>query len=126
MTAVLLLRIGGGIALFFFVFHGLFWKLFGWPESLRLLSPANRALPPVLNLNLMAVFLLFGVLFLVWPRELLATTPGRVLVAGVGICYLARAIEQPIFFDLASTRSIFVLALCLLAAALHFAAVLKA
>ncbi|HEX7186523.1 MAG TPA: hypothetical protein VF756_32175 [Thermoanaerobaculia bacterium] len=122
MTAIFLLRTAGVIALGLVLFHGLFWRLFDWPGSLADLSPANRALPQVLNLSLIAVFLLFGVLLLVWPAELLSTNSGRALILGIGLVYAARALLQPLFFGLRSGGSRLLFGICVAAALLHFAA----
>lgn len=122
MTAIVLLRAAGVITLAFVLFHALFWRLFDWPGSLAGLSPENRALPQVLNLNLMAALLLFGVLLLGWTEELLSLSSGRALILGIGLCYAARALQQPFFFGLKSWRSRLIFAVCGIAALFHFAA----
>lgn len=122
MTALFLLRAAGGIALALALFHCLFWRLFGWPGSLAPLSPANRALPQVLNLNLIAVYLLFGALLLGWTDELISLDSGRALIGGVGLFHAARALLQLFFLGLKSWSSRLLFAACGLAAMLHFAA----
>ena len=95
-----MLSIGGIYCLGFAVLHILFWKIFRWRQDLHRLTPTNRAIMQILNLRLIYVFLLFGVISLVFQDALLNTTFGRFMVIAVSLFWLGRAIEQVIFFGL--------------------------
>ncbi|HTY01687.1 MAG TPA: hypothetical protein VMG09_16800 [Bacteroidota bacterium] len=95
---VLLLRIGGAYCLAFALFHLCFWRIFRWNADLSRLSEVNRGIMQVLNLCLTFLFGVFGLLFMLFPGELVATSPGRFILASTSLFWLARAVEQWIFF----------------------------
>jgi len=95
-----LVKIGGIYSLAFAVFHLFFWRLFNWKEELRRLSPLNRAIMQVLNLCLTFVFLIFGYISLAHAQELISTSLGQSLLVLIALFWLARALEQIIFFKL--------------------------
>jgi hypothetical protein len=101
-----LLYTGGFYSLGFAVFHLLFWKLFRWKADLRSLMPINRGIMQILNLRLISVFLLFALLSLLFPRELLSTELGTVLLAAMSVFWFGRAVEQVVFFGLQTGASI--------------------
>jgi hypothetical protein len=98
-TAAMLVKVGGYASLGWLIFHLAFWRLFDWNAELRRLSFVNRSVMQVLNLCLSFVFLLFAVLSLRHTNELLgAVGVGRTLLAGIGVFWLLRLVEQPLFF----------------------------
>ena len=110
---------GGLYNLVFAVFHLLFWRIFGWREDLRSLRFVNRAIMQVLNLCLTFAFVIFAVVSLGHTEELLTTGLGHSLLALFALFWLARAIEQIVFFELRSRVSWVFLALFLVGTALY-------
>ena len=94
-----LLRVGGLYNVAFALLHLLFWWLFKWNEELPKLPTVNQALVQVLNLCVAFTFLIFGYLSLAHTRELLITPLGRALLMLIALFWLARAIEQIVFFE---------------------------
>ena len=91
---------GGIYSLILVIFHALFWRLFDWPNDLRSLSFINRAVIQVLNISLTFVFVSFSYLSLIHTQELLVTELGHALLWLIAIFWLARAVQQVIFFKL--------------------------
>lgn len=81
----------------FAAFHALFWRLFGWPKTLREAGIANRAIIQIANLRLIYLFATVGALCLALPDELAGTLLGRVLLLGMAGFWLGRLIEQFVF-----------------------------
>jgi len=96
----MLLSIGGIYCFALAVFHVFFWKLFRWRQDLHRLTATNRAIMQILNLRLIYVFIIFGVMSLVFREDLLGTSIGRFIVIAISLFWFGRAIEQVIFFGL--------------------------
>jgi hypothetical protein len=104
----------------FAAFHLAFWRLFGWPASLRASGCVNAAVTQVMNLALIFVFAAYGgVLLGAW---LAGTSPHAAALAVGAAFWVARAAVQPLFFPLRDPRSLAFTAACLVAALLHVAA----
>ncbi len=101
-----LIIIGGFYCVAFFIFHLFFWKLFDWKHDLSSLTDINRAVIQILNLCLMFVFLVIAYVSLFYTDELLTSSLGKILLVGISIFCLLRAVEQVVFFGLKSTVSI--------------------
>ena len=95
-----LLLIGGVYNLLFAVFHLLFWRIFNWKQDLASLTSINRAIVQVLNLCLTFVFIIFGVLSLMYPAQMVETELGRTLTGMIAIFWFLRAVKQAVFFKL--------------------------
>jgi hypothetical protein len=95
-----LLLLGGIYNLLFAVFHLLFWRIFNWKEDLASLTSLNRAIMQVLNLCLTFVFVIFGVVSLLYPAQMVGTELGRALTVMIAFFWFLRAVEQVIFFKL--------------------------
>ena len=113
------IKIGGFYNVAFLVFHAMFWKLFKWKNQLPKLTPINGAIMQVLNLCLMFCFLLFGYISLFHTSELVTSSMGRVLLLFIALFWLARAIEQLVFFSFRSPVSILMTILFLLGFCLY-------
>ena len=114
------IKIGGFYNMGFLVFHAMFWKLFKWKNELPKLTHINGAIMQVLNLCLMFCFLLFGYISLFHTSELGTSNMGRALLLFIALFWLARAIEQLVFFSFRRPASIamtilFFLGFCLYA-----------
>lgn len=111
MTAQQWLFVGGVYTAGFAVFHLAFWRLFNWSEQLQRLNRINRAIMQVLNLSLTAVFVLFAWVSIAHADEMVGTSLGRALTAGIAIVWALRAVEQLVFFRIrnAASASFFVL-----------------
>ena len=96
-----LLVIGGIYNLLFaVVFHLLFWKIFNWKNDLASLTSVNRAIMQVINLCLTFVFIIFGVISLLHPDQMISTELGQTLTGLIAVFWFLRAIEQVAFFKL--------------------------
>jgi asparagine N-glycosylation enzyme membrane subunit Stt3 len=94
-----MIKIGGFYNLGFAVFHIMFWKIFHWKTDLPKLTRINRAVMQVLNLCLTFCLIFFGYISIFYSGELIASKIGQALLLFIALFWLARAIEQVIFFD---------------------------
>lgn len=78
----------------FALFHAGFWRLFGWPRSLRGTSAANRAILQIANVQLIWVFAGIGTLCLLYPGALAGTPLGRAVLAGMAVFWAVRLVGQ--------------------------------
>ena len=97
-TAILWIQAGGVYHILLALFHLMFWGLFRWREQLERLHPVNRAIMQVLNIRLTYLFVVFALISLFFPADLLETNLGRVLTLALAVFWLMRAFEQPLFF----------------------------
>jgi hypothetical protein len=97
MNATTWIWIGGAHSLAFALFHMAFWKLFGWRQSLKAASVADRAILQILNLRLIYVFLCIAALCFVFADDLHGTAMGRAVLAGMSLFWVGRTIEQFVF-----------------------------
>jgi hypothetical protein len=104
-----LIQIGGALWVICFIFHVFFWRLFDWKSDLESVKKVNKGIIQVLNLCLMLVFLIFAYISLVQTDELLSSSLGKSLIAGMALFGFFRVVEQFIFFDLRLFRSKIVL-----------------
>lgn len=81
----------------FALFHLGFWQLFGWRETLRGMTLADRAILQISNLRLIYLFVAIGMLCLAFPVELAGSALGRALLLGMAGFWLGRLIEQFVF-----------------------------
>jgi hypothetical protein len=102
MTKIILPELCGVYNLAFAVFYLFFWKMFKWNEDFRRNTPANRAIVQILNIRLIYVFLLMAFIFFFYPRQLLETELGFVLLIGFLGFWVGRTIEQFIFLRIKS------------------------
>jgi len=119
MKAKYLIQIGGIVNLLFVAFHLSFWKLFNWGQSLSSLSPGNRAVMQVLNIHTAYVLAVFFVLSLVFPDEMSTTKLGRTIGISIAGFWILRAVNQAVFWNMASGASWVILLVCLAVAALY-------
>ena len=86
----------------FAVFHLYFWEAFKWREDLKRNSIANRAIIQILNIRLIYVFLLISFIYFFYPKQLLESELGFVLLVGFLGFWVGRTIEQFIFLRVKS------------------------
>ncbi len=115
----MLIYFGGILWIICFIFHVLFWKLFNWKHDLDSVNKVNKGIIQVLNLCLMLCFLIFAYISLFQTEELLTTSLGKSLIAGMALFGVFRVIEQFIFFDLKHIRSKAVLVVALIGTAIY-------
>ncbi len=120
-TAVL---VGGAFNAAIAVFHLAFWKLFRWREEVNRMSRVNAAILQVLNLRLTWLLIVFAGISFAFTSELVHTTLGKTLMAGMALFWIMRAIEQVIFFGLRETASKVFFVLCFVGIASHAVATL--
>lgn len=104
-----LIQIGGVLWVICFIFHVFFWRLFDWRNDLDSVMAVNKSIIQVLNLCLMLCFLIFAYISLAETDELLSSSLGKSLIAGMALFGIFRVVEQFIFFDLRLARSKIVL-----------------
>lgn len=119
MTHATLIHVGGCYLVLLAVFHVLFWRIFDWKRDLRSLSFLNRAIVQALNVSLTGAFLIFAWVSLRHADALLATALGRDLLTAISLLFLARAVQQAVFFRLRVWGSWAFLAFFLLGTALY-------
>ncbi|MBC8374868.1 MAG: hypothetical protein H8E26_02415 [FCB group bacterium] len=114
-----LIKLGGVYNIALVIFHLLFWRIFDWKNDLRKLSFLNRAIMQVLNLSLSFVFIIFSYISIAHTDELLSTALGHSLLILMTLFWVARSIEQIIFFKLNHWGSVAFLAFFLVGAVLY-------
>lgn len=100
-----LITAGGFYHIGLIAFHLLFWRIFNWDTALESLSFVNKAIMQVLNLSLTIVFAIFAYISFAYTQELVTTSLGRALVVLIALFWLARSIQQIVFFKLAHRAS---------------------
>ena len=100
-----LIKAGGFYHIGLIAFHLMFWRIFNWNTALESLSFVNKAVMQVLNLSLTIVFAIFAYISLAYTRELVNTSLGQALVVMIAMFWLARSIQQIVFFKLAHRAS---------------------
>jgi len=81
----------------FAIFHVLFWKLFRWKTGLHQVSKINKAILPILNVQLIYIFVVTAIVCFVFTSELVTTNPGRFFLVAVSFFWIIRFIQQFIF-----------------------------
>ena len=119
MSAITLVHLGGWYNLLLVVLHLLFWRIFDWRRDLRSLTFVNRAVMQVLNISLTAAFAIFAWISLRHAGALLDTGLGHDLLLLMALFWLARAVQQVVFFKLRKWVSWAFLAYFLLGAVLY-------
>ena len=96
------------------IFHLLFWRIFNWKQDLAQVSFLNSAVMQVLNISLIFAFVIFSYISLAHTNELLTSPLGHSLLVLMALFWLARAIQQIIFFKLHNwvSRAFLLLFLC--------------
>ena len=95
-----LIIVGGFYNIGLIVFHLLFWRIFNWEHDLRRVSYLNRATMQVLNISLTFAFIIFSYISLAHTTELLTTSLGHSLLVLMALFWLARSIQQILFYKL--------------------------
>lgn len=103
---MILLRIGGIINLLLAVFHLLFWTIFDWPDSLACLSAEQSSIMQVLNIHLAIGLVLFGYVSLFNGKELQTSRLGMSVQFFIAFFYIARAINEVLFWGLSGVVAI--------------------
>ena len=101
------------------LFHVLFWRVFGWPQTLARSGSVNSSIAQVMNLALIFLFTVSALICLFFPDDLAATSMGRFWLFAMASFWLARALLQPIFFSLNHWLSPTLLAVFVLGAIVH-------
>ncbi len=86
----------------FAAFHLYFWKIFKWKEDFKRNTIANRAIIQILNIRLIYIFLLMSFIYFFYPKQLLESELGLVLLVGFLGFWIGRTIEQFIFLRVKS------------------------
>ena len=95
-----LIKAGGFYTIGLVLFHLCFWRIFNWDQELKQVSFLNRAIMQVLNISLIFAFIIFSYISLAHTSEILASSLGKSLLVLMALFWLARTIQQIIFFKL--------------------------
>jgi hypothetical protein len=114
-----LLIIAGVHSLLFAAFHLCFWRLFAWQTELSRVSAINRGVMQVLNLCLTYFFIAIGLITVADRAELLGTRLGHHLLLLLSVFWVIRLVEQFLFFDGKTWRSIVLSAIFLAGAVIY-------
>ncbi len=101
-----LIKAGGFFNIGLVMFHLAFWRLFNWDEDLKKISFLNRTVMQVLNISLIFAFVIFSYISLAHTKELVSTPLGHSLVMLMALFWLARSIQQIVFFKLRRPLSV--------------------
>jgi hypothetical protein len=102
------------------VFHLGFWRMFRWREELPKLHAVNQGVMQAMNLILTYLLVLMAGLQVLRADEMVGTSLGRTLMAGLMLCWLVRAALQPVFFrGLPTATNVAFVLLFLAGAGLH-------
>lgn len=88
--SILLITIGGILNILGGLFHFAFWQLFNWKESLSVLDQINRNIMLMLNYCLAVLFLLTGIIFIIFRRKITNSMLGRAIMLTMAVVYLVR------------------------------------
>lgn len=99
-TMELLIKAGGYYNIGLVIFHLSFWRIFHWEQELKQVSFLNSAVMKVLNISLIFTFILFSYISLAHTSELLTSSLGQSLLVLMALFWLARTIQQIVFFKL--------------------------
>jgi hypothetical protein len=102
------------------IFHALFWRLFGWPDTLEPSGRRNEAITQTLNVMLTYVFAAFAAA-MAWAMWTSSQAPTLLLAIASGF-WLLRAALQPVLFSLPLKWNVGLTAIWLLGAIIHAAA----
>jgi hypothetical protein len=105
-TQSILLIVSACYSVGFAIFHLFFWRIFDWRTELGRLTYINRGIVQILNLCLTFVFVLFAFLALAHRSEMISTSLGRALLAGISAFWFLRTVEQVVFFGLKRPASV--------------------
>ena len=95
-----IIKAGGLFNIGLALFHLSFWRLFDWHNELKNISTLNSAVMQVLNISLTLVFVIFAYISLAHNQALLGTPLGHSLLVLMALFWLARSIQQIVFFGL--------------------------
>jgi hypothetical protein len=100
MISIVSIYTGGILTLFMALFHTRFYTLFKWRQEYEKISSINRRIFYTIHLALMLLFLLIGLLTVLYAREL-AQCNGIALGFNViiAIFWLWRALWQVVYFE---------------------------
>lgn len=104
-----LIKAGGYFNVGLALFHLSFWRIFNWHDELARVSALNSAVMQVLNISLTLAFVIFAYISFMHAGELLTTPLGHSLLVLMALFWLARTIQQAIFFRLHALSIVFLL-----------------
>ncbi len=119
----ILLWIGGGLNLLFFVFHLAMPGMGGWDQVLAGLPAGFPSVIYILNASIAMTLLVFAYLSILQWKGMATTGMGRAVAIGIAAWWLAR-IGEGIYFDGFNAGGLVLYAICLAVAALYVAAAL--
>ena len=120
MNVIQVIYLCGIYNMLFALFHLFFWKIFKWESELKKLHFSNRAIMQILNLRITYVFLFMSFIYFYCAQEIVTSELGYVIIAGMGIFWLGRTIEQFVFFNFRSKRANMLTIVFLIGTIIHF------
>jgi len=106
------------------IFHFLFWNFFNWKITLKKGTKANALAIQIMNIQLIYLFLFMAIIFFVYPKELLNSVIGQVLLIGYAGFWILRFGQQFVFIKEKNSFVIKLHILFFIGAILHLLAIL--
>ena len=97
MDNLTLLYICGFYNILLTFFHILFWRIFKWETTLDKGTKANKAIIQIINNQLIYLFAIMAMVYLLFPTALLNSKLGNVILMGYAGFWIVRFIQQFLF-----------------------------
>jgi hypothetical protein len=112
-TNLVLLKIAGGISLFFMIFHLAFFKMLDWQHTLSCLSQGNRAI--LLTYHYISILItgFMGILPLIQARALLQSKLKYSVLGMFIVFFLIRIVTEFTLFGFMMPGSPIILIMCI-------------
>lgn len=88
---------GGIILIFFGLFHAAFWHLFDWSSELKELQVVNGNIMQMLNVGIICLLVSFGIILLIYRREVALSGLGRVLLFALSLFFFVRGVLEFVY-----------------------------
>ncbi len=106
MNMEIIVYMAGAHLIFCGLTHLGFGKIFNWEEELPKMSPENRSCIQILNHCLMLFWYIVGIIYLIFPGDIVATSLGNALLTSICIFWVIRLLViQPIYVGFKTKES---------------------
>ena len=105
MIEKMLIVIGGIFNLLVALFHMFIGKVLNWPESIACLDYMNRSVMYMLNNHVALSAFIFFLLCFLFPKDLLSTRLGNMMLGSMAAFYFIRGIYEFIYYDMSQIFS---------------------
>ena len=109
---LIMIRIAGGICLFFMLFHLAFYKLFSWDTSLNSLTLNNRSILLTYHYICILIIGFMGILPFIQGKELLKSPLKYSVLGFFSLFYLLRIVTEFTNFGFIHVHSPIIIIMC--------------